>query len=245
MDIVELLLNEMVKASSRLIFFKKWLILFVGMSFLIAFILELFFLISTRLYITPASQAPLQWHGVWLVLGTAKSTADGFPNTFFEGRMLTAARLYNEKWVDCLLLSWDNTSKSYNEPIDMQRRLQELWVPSERMYLDYAGVRTLDSILRARDIFGLSEVVIVSQEFHLKRAILLARASGISATGYAAPTVPFWTAPVVYIRSVASQAVALYDIVFETNAQFAGERIEIDTRADVRPVPSKTCAKRE
>jgi SanA protein len=215
------------------------------MSFLMAVVLELFFWLSTRDYIRSSSVTPITKHGVGLVLGTSRLTKDGQPNTFFEGRMLTAAKLYNEKWVDCLLLSGDNTTLSYNEPIDMQRRLQELGIPPERIYLDYAGVRTLDSVLRARDIFGLSEVVIVSQEFHLQRAVLLARASGLKATGYAASEVSFWIAPIVYARAIASQAVALYDIVFETDARFAGERIEIDTRADVRPVPAKTCAPRE
>lgn len=215
------------------------------MGFLVAFALELFFWLSTRDFIQSSLETPIKGHGVGLVLGTSRLTGDGQPNTFFEGRMLTAAKLYAEKGVDCLLLSGDNTSKNYNEPIDMQRRLQELGVPPERIYLDYAGVRTLDSVLRARDIFGLSEVVIVSQKFHLQRAVLLARASGLRATGYAAAEVSFWRAPLVYARAIASQAVALYDIVFETDARFAGERIEIDTRSDVRPVPAKTCARRE
>ena len=159
--------------------------------------------------------------------------------------MQRAAQVYKDKGVACLLLSGDNTSREYNEPVDMQHRLLELGVPAERMYLDYAGVRTLDSVLRARDIFGLSEFAIISQPFHLERAIMIARTSGINARGYAAESVSFTVAPRVYLRAVASEWVALYDILFETNARFAGEPIVIDTRSDVRPVPAKTCSPRE
>jgi SanA protein len=90
---------------------------------------------------------------VGVVLGTSKFTSNGQPNIFYTERMLAAKRLYDTKKIDCLLLSGDNTTINYNEPISMQNSLLELGIPAERMYLDYAGIRTLDSILRARDIF--------------------------------------------------------------------------------------------
>lgn len=123
---------------------------------------------------------------VGLVLGTSRYTSDGLPNEFYNERMLAAKRLYDAKKVDCFLLSGDNTSKNYNEPISMQNSLLGFGIPAERMYLDYAGIRTLDSILRARDIFGLSEFTVISQAFHIDRALFVARHNGIDAVGYEA-----------------------------------------------------------
>ncbi len=207
-------------------------------------LIELGFRFYAMPYIRLVNEPTPRANTVALVLGTAPTTSDGRSNIFFEGRMQRAAQVYRDFGADCLLLSGDNTSLEYNEPVSMQHRLLELGVPAERMYLDYAGIRTLDSVLRARDIFGLSGFVIISQPFHLERAVTIARASGLQATGYAAESVALMTAPRVYLRAIASEWVALYDILFETGAKFAGERIPIDTRSDVRPVPARTCAPR-
>ena len=75
---------------------------------------------------------------VGLVLGTSRYTSEGGSNRFYQGRILAAKELYEAKKVDCLLLSGDNTTLNYNEPISMQNSLLELGIPPERMYLDYA-----------------------------------------------------------------------------------------------------------
>lgn len=112
---------------------------------------------------------------VGLVLGTSQFTSDGEPNVFYSQRVDATKRLYDAKKIDCVLISGDNTSDNYNEPIDMQQSLLSLGIPSERMYLDYAGVRTLDSIIRAKEIFSLEKFTIISQPFHIDRAILIAK----------------------------------------------------------------------
>lgn len=121
----------------------------------------------------------IPYNRVGLVLGTSKYTRDGKSNIFYEERISAAKRLYEAKKIDCLLLSGDNTTLDYNEPISMQKSLLELGIPPERMYLDYAGIRTLDSILRAHDIFGLERFTVISQPFHVNRALFIAKNNGI------------------------------------------------------------------
>lgn len=157
---------------------------------------------------------------VGLVLGTSKYTSDGELNVFYQERILAAKRLYEAKKIDCLLLSGDNTTRDYNEPISMQKSLLELGIPSERMYLDYAGLRTLDSIYRAHDIFGLDRFTVISQPFHIDRAIFIAEGNGLSVIGYEAEKVGFWTAPKTYVREFFSRVLLFYDMFIGTKPKF-------------------------
>lgn len=157
---------------------------------------------------------------VGVVLGTAKFTTSGELNIFYTERMLATKRLYDAKKIDCLLLSGDNTTLNYNEPISMQKSLLELGIPAERMYLDYAGIRTLDSMLRARDIFGLQQFTIISQPFHVDRAIFIAQSNGINAIGYEAEKVSFLQAPMIYVREFFSRILLFYDIFIGTEPRF-------------------------
>src|SRR5690606_4670880 len=96
--------------------------------------------------------------------------------------------LYHRGAVRHLLVSGDNRSPYYNEPRTMQRALRARGVPAEAMTLDYAGLRTLDSVVRAKAIFGQQQVIIITQEFHNKRAVFLANRLGLDAVGFnAAP----------------------------------------------------------
>ncbi len=114
-------------------------------------------------------------NSVGLVLGTSSKLADGTGNAYFALRMSAASQLYKEKKVDCLLVSGDNATANYNEIKSMQLALMEKGVPPERIFGDYAGFRTLDSVVRAKEVFGLSKFTVVSQESHAKRAVFLAR----------------------------------------------------------------------
>jgi len=118
-----------------------------------------------------------------LVLGCARTVANGRPNLYFHHRITAAAALFHAGKCEYLIVSGDNSRKSYDEPTDMQNALVELGVPESAIYRDFAGFRTLDSVVRARDIFGQTDLIIVSQPFHNKRAIFLAKAKGIEAIG--------------------------------------------------------------
>ena len=118
---------------------------------------------------------------VALLLGTSKTLKNGQPNLYFQYRVEAAAALFKAKKVDFILISGDNSRKGYDEPTDMKEALVAQGIPSDKIYLDYAGFRTLDSVIRAKEIFSLTELTVVSQAFHNQRAIYLAQKYGINA----------------------------------------------------------------
>lgn len=117
---------------------------------------------------------------VALVLGTS-------PNAFLHNRMRSVADLYRAGKVKKIIVSGDNGTTQYNEPEQMRKSLIALGIPTQDIILDHAGFRTLDSVLRAKLVFGQTKIIVVSQEFHVQRAIFIARAYGIDAVGYVAP----------------------------------------------------------
>jgi len=89
-----------------------------------------------------------------LVLGTSKFVAEGTENLYYRYRIEAAVRLYKSKKVSYLIVSGDNRYRNYNEPVNMQKDLVEAGIPVNHIYLDYAGFRTFDSVIRCREIFG-------------------------------------------------------------------------------------------
>jgi SanA protein len=124
---------------------------------------------------------------VGLVLGCSPFASDGKSNQQFHGRMQAAAELFKNGKVRRLVLSGANPDQRYNEPKKMREALLELGVPSEAMVLDYAGDSTFDSITRARVVFGLDRVTVITQKYHGYRALFLARKTGLHAVAFAAP----------------------------------------------------------
>lgn len=122
---------------------------------------------------------------VALLLGTSRNTARG-PNVFFMQRIQAGAALYHAGKVRKIIVSGDNSTDDYNETEAMRRELVKLGVPDTAIVNDHAGFRTLDSVVRAKSVFDQDEVIIVSQRFHLQRALFIADAKGIKATGYIA-----------------------------------------------------------
>ena len=118
-----------------------------------------------------------------LVLGATKNGKYG-PNPYFKYRMQAAADLYFNKKVKKLIVSGDNHIKSYDETTDMANYLIDLGVPDSVIIRDYAGFRTLDSVIRAKKVFNCKSLIIVSQKFHAQRAVFIARNNGIDAVGY-------------------------------------------------------------
>jgi SanA protein len=192
-------------------------------------------LISARLIIgraarnktyTDASSIP-HCH-VGLVLGCPKKVFGGWSNPFFENRIAAAANLYLHNKVDYLVVSGDNHVQSYDEPTDMKNSLIEKGVPADRIYLDYAGFRTLDSIVRVKEIFGQDSVTIVSQNSHNQRAIFLADHHGVDAIAFDAPDVAPQYAAKTEFREQFAKAKAILDVyLFHKQPHFLGQRIFI------------------
>ena len=164
---------------------------------------------------------------VWLVLWTSKYIADGRRNLFYLYRIEATHDLYAAGKIDSVLVSWDNSTQQYNETDSMRDDLIELWIPSEKIYGDYAWLRTLDSIVRAKEIFGQSEYTIITQNFHLQRALFLAKSEKINAIGYTAKDVPVSVAPRVWIRERLARVKMMMDIALWVEPKFGGDTIEI------------------
>lgn len=108
---------------------------------------------------------------------------DGTPTSVLRDRVLTAIELYRAGKISKILMSGDNRFEYYNEPGAMKEFALNLGLPEEAIVLDYAGRRTYDTCYRAREIFGLKEVILVTQKFHLPRAIFTCNSLGVSAVG--------------------------------------------------------------
>lgn len=116
-----------------------------------------------------------------LVLGTSSKTMAGVDNQYFVTRIEQAAALYKSGKVERLLLSGDNETAYYNEPSKMKEALIEMGVPDSVIILDYAGYRTLDSVVRCKEVFGITNVTIITQQFHGYRALFLSNHNGLKA----------------------------------------------------------------
>lgn len=178
----------------------------------LAFILPRFFTSLyawPRLYRTDNSPPKL----VAIVFG-AGLRRDGSPSPVLRDRVATAAELYFDSKVQKLLMSGDNSEVNYNEPAAMKAYAIDLGVPAEDIILDYAGRRTYDTCFRAREIFHLEDVILVTQKFHLPRAIYTCNSLGVPAVGVSADrrdyrrrSSAFWN-----VREMVATLVALWDV---------------------------------
>ena len=162
-----------------------------------------------------------------LLLGTAKYYKDGGINLYFKYRIDAAVLLYKNHKIDYILVSGDNSSLSYNEPITFKKELIKRGIPEDVIYLDYAGFRTLDSVIRAKEIFGQEEITIISQKFQNERAIYLAEKKGIKAIGFNAKDIEGGDGFKMQLREYLARTKAFLDIIFHVEPKFYGEEIEI------------------
>jgi len=165
---------------------------------------------------------------VGLVLGCAKHLSNGRENLFFRNRISAAAQLFAAGKVDFLLVSGDNHVAGHDEPTDMKDSLIASGVPGERIYCDYAGLRTFDSVVRAREIFGQSKLTVISQESHNQRAIFIAGHKGVDAIGFNAEAVSGYSSFRTECREQLARVKTVMDIyLLRTEPKFLGEEVPI------------------
>ncbi|KUP98442.1 hypothetical protein AC529_01455 [Thermobifida cellulosilytica TB100] len=162
---------------------------------------------------------------VALVLG-AGITSDGKPTRLLERRLELAAELYHAGRVEAVLVSGDNSLEHYNETDAMYDYLVGVGVPGAKVARDYAGFSTWESCVRAREVFGVQEATVVTQTFHLPRAVALCRAAGLDAVGVGDPA---WDdrAPAMaygHVREAPAAVKALFDMVVRPDPTFLGPR---------------------
>lgn len=170
----------------------------------------------------------IPFNEVGLVLGTSKKLKDGRNNLYFKYRVTAAVRLFRAGKIKYLLLSGDNSEANYNEPLDLKNALMSYGIPANRIYLDYAGFRTLDSIIRSYKIFNQSKFTVISQAFHNKRAVFIAQSFDIQAIGYNARDVNFEIGFKTRLREIFARLMVFVDIyLLNSQPKFLGEKILI------------------
>lgn len=179
--------------------------------------------ISTRVKIHSVENSPSAQAAI--VFG-AGLTRDGRPTPVLRDRVATAVDLYFAGKVEKLLMSGDNRQITYNEPAAMREYAISLGVPHEDIVLDYAGQRTYDTCYRARAIFGLDDVLLVTQAYHLPRALLTCGGLGLDAQGvnadrreYRTRSLNFWR-----MREVGATLVAVVDVYITRPQPILGEQ---------------------
>lgn len=178
-----------------------------------------------RLY---SSTADIPHRRVGLVLGCSRRQGSGYPNPFFDSRIRAATELFHAGKVDYLLVSGDNHTRGYDEATEMRDGLVHAGVPADRIYSDCAGFRTLDSMVRARDVFGIKDVTIISQGFHNQRAVFLAEHNGLDAIGYNAEDVDLGDVSGTHRREKFADFKAVLDVyILRTRPHFLGSSVAI------------------
>lgn len=162
---------------------------------------------------------------VALVLGTSHRLANGSPNPFFNNRIEAAAALYGQGKITHVLVSGDNRTQYYNEPVEMKKALVKAGVPDSAITLDFAGLRTLDSIVRSKEIFGQDKLVIITQPFHSYRALFISRYYQIDAVALVAEEPRNHPALQVHWREYLARTKAVLDLyVLKTEPRHMGQR---------------------
>ncbi|MEU2778136.1 ElyC/SanA/YdcF family protein [Streptomyces sp. NPDC007162] len=149
---------------------------------------------------------------------------DGEPSPYLAHRLDAAARLYRQGRVRVVLVTGDNSRKDYDEPDAMRAYLTRHGVPGTRVVTDYAGFDTWDSCVRARKIFGVDRAVLISQAFHIRRAVALCEAAGVTSYGVGVDDKHDVTWYYGGTREVFAAAKAALDVVFEPDPQFLGRK---------------------
>lgn len=164
---------------------------------------------------------------VGLLLGTAKynDKSKNIINLYYQHRIDAAVALYMAGKVDFIIVSGDNSTLYYNEPLLMKQDLIARGVPAKCIYMDNAGFRTLDSILRCRDVFGQTRFTIISQRFHNQRAVYIANHKNVETVAFNAEDGDsFWD---VAIREKMARVKMMLDLLMNKQAKLYGDNIEI------------------
>jgi SanA protein len=165
---------------------------------------------------------------VGLVLGTSKTARWG-PNLFFKYRIEAAVALFKAGKIKHIIVSGDNHIKEYNETEDMRLALMDAGVPDSCITMDYAGFRTLDSVVRCEKIFGQKKFTIISQPFHNERALFIAKGNGLECVGFNAKDVPRHYSLKTKFREYFARAKCVLDLyVLHTGPKFLGDEVKIN-----------------
>lgn len=203
--------------------FRRWLVLWLPA-------LTLLLVLSCYWWVGNSTQAQIYSdvnavpaRDVALVSGASPLAKYGRPNLYFQYRMEAAAKLYRAGKVKHLIVSGDNHVSSYDESTAMKAALVALGVPDSCITIDFAGFRTLDSVVRCKTVFGQNRIIVVSQQFHNERAVFIANRFGLDAVAFNAHDVPARYSLKTKLREYLARVNAVLDVtVLGTQPRFNG-----------------------
>lgn len=166
---------------------------------------------------------------VALLLGACKTLKNGNENLFFKYRIEAAAKLYKAGKIKHIIVSGDNHKKEYDEATDMRDALIAQGIPDSCITLDYAGFRTLDSMVRCLKVFGRKDITVISQAFHNQRAVFIGNYYEMNVVAFNAKDVPDSFSLKVRIREYFAKFKAVLDLyVLHKQPHFLGEEVKIN-----------------
>lgn len=161
-------------------------------------------------------------------VGLVFGTTDRDQNLYFRYRIEAAIALWKAKKIETLIVSGDNRTHQYNEPEKMRQALIKGGIPPKHIVRDYAGLRTLDSVVRAKEIFGETSILFISQRFQNERAIYLAKANGIDARGFNARDVDNRFSAKTNLREIGARVEMWLDVnILKTRPRYLGKKEEL------------------
>ncbi len=199
-------------------------------------LIPLLFVLMTNAWVVMSTSSSVQTQieevgdsrRIALVLGTSRYQIGGGTNLYFTGRMEAVAELYHKGKVKHIIVSGDNETEYYNEPAEMREALVELKVDNDDITLDYAGFRTLDSVVRCKEVFDQQDFIIVTQQFHGYRAQYISEYYGLNTEVFAANDKVYESTVRIQLREMLARSIAVLDLyVLGTEPRFLGEKVII------------------
>ncbi len=208
------------------IFIKVLVVVFV-MAITLLLTIEIVVWLKTRSKIYSSAEE-IPENKVGLILGTSKYLRDGGSNLYYQNRIKAAVELYRKGKITIILISGDNRTHQYNEPVTMRKDLIAAGIPIDKIVLDYAGFRTFDSVIRSYKVFGQKSITIISQQFQNERAIFIANYKNLDAVAYNASDIPMSSGFWVQLRERFARVKMFMDLLFGADPYFLGEPVKID-----------------
>jgi SanA protein len=209
---------------------KKWVkrvLLACAIVFVCVYVVDFYVNTKTNAFVhTSIETTPA--HKVALLLGTSKFLRGNRPNAYYDNRIDATVNLWKAGKFERLIISGDNSTIGYNEPEDMRKDLVNKGIPNEIIYLDYAGFSTYESVVRADVIFSQQKYLLISQEFHTRRAVYTARYLGNDVHGFCAEDVTHFGGFKTKLREKFARVKMLFDLWFNPDPTFKGKKIEIN-----------------
>ncbi len=203
-----------------------WLGLLIGLFFGIVLFCNLWIKNTTKHQVINNIEE-MPEHDIGLVLGTTRRLRGGYKNPYFYNRIEAAFQLYQAGKVKHLIVSGDNRYLTYNEPVDMKKALMERGIPEESITLDYAGFRTLDSVVRCWAVFQQKKFTIISQQFHNYRALYIANYYELETVAFSAQEVRTGATKMI-MREWLARCKAVLDLyILKKKPKFLGKKIDV------------------